>query len=250
MGQWRGGRDSRLSRVRGVPWRAAARHLRARTSRGVDAGSLVARQRSERAGRSRTVGPPDRRSGSTRHRSRLEHRRWRRRTHPSHRFSHLRPALSFDVGPVDRVVLAGWSLGASAALDLVCHPELVGGWRPGAVVAISGGFDRSPFTHDAIADEWRRSSGAPSTVDPSIPLLLVHGSSDEIVPPERSVVTFARLLEEGWRVTHREVTTDHAGAIGTVFDPARQRCAPTTDPGRQDVLTTVAQLIADLALEG
>ena len=66
MGQWRGGRDSRLSRVRGVPRRASARHLRARTSRRVDAGSLVARQRSERAGRAGTVGPPDRRSGSAR----------------------------------------------------------------------------------------------------------------------------------------------------------------------------------------
>ncbi len=169
---------------------------------------------------------------------------------------HLTASLTFvrhslsNVGPVDRVVLAGWSLGASAALDLVCHPELVGGWRPSAVVAISGGFNRSPFTHDDMQDEWRRSSGAPSTVDPSIPLLLVHGSSDEIVPPERSVVTFARLLEDGWSVTLREVTTDHAGAIGTVFDPARHRCVPTTDPGRRDVLTTVAELIADLALEG
>ncbi len=161
--------------------------------------------------------------------------------------NHLTASLTFvrhsppNVGSVDRVVLAGWSLGASAALDLVRHPELVDGWRPTAFVGISGGFNRSPFSQD----EWRSSS-----VDPSIPLLLVHGASDEVVPPERSVLTGARLLEEGWRVTLREVTTDHAGAIGTVFDPTRQRCVATDDPGRRDVLTTVAEAIADLALKG
>ena len=161
--------------------------------------------------------------------------------------NHLTTSLLFarqslsETGSVDRVVLAGWSLGASAALDLVRHPELVDGWRPTALVGISGGFNRSPFSQN----EWRSSS-----VDPSIPLLLVHGSSDEVVPPERSVVTGARLLEEGWHVTLREVATDHAGAIGTVFDPTRHRCVATEDPGRRDVLTTVAEAIAHLALKG
>ncbi|MGA2306454.1 MAG: hypothetical protein ABSH29_20045 [Acidimicrobiales bacterium] len=42
--------------------------------------------------------------------------------------------------------------------------------------------------------------------------------------------------------------TDHAGAIGTVYDTGRQRCVPTDDPGRREVLVAVAALIADLAL--
>jgi predicted esterase len=145
------------------------------------------------------------------------------------------------VGAVDRVVLAGWSLGASAGLDVVRHPELVGGWRPNGFVGISGGFNRSPFFEEECGD---------SSVDPSIPLVLVHGSSDEIARPERARVTRDHLLREGWSVTGREVTTDHAGAIGTVYDPVLHRCVPTDNPGRLEVLTTVASLIADLALAG
>jgi predicted esterase len=160
---------------------------------------------------------------------------------------HLTASLTFvrsfhsKVGAVDRVLLAGWSLGASAGLDVVRHPELLGGWRPAGFVGISGGFNRSPF----FEEEWRDSS-----VDPSIPLVLVHGSSDEVALPERARVTRDHLLDEGWSVRGREVTTDHAGAIGTVYDPARHRCVPTDDPSRLEVLTTVASLIADLALAG
>jgi predicted esterase len=161
--------------------------------------------------------------------------------------NHLTASLSFVLNsgskerPVTRVVLAGWSLGASAGLDLLCHAEAFGGWRPDALVCISGGFHRSPYSPEQPSD---------SSVDPSVPLVLIHGASDEVVPPERSRVTFDRLLQEGWNVTLREVATDHAGAIGTVFDPARHRCVPTDDPGRQEALVTVAGVIADLALAG
>jgi predicted esterase len=158
--------------------------------------------------------------------------------------NHLTASLTFarhsvaKEGSVDRLVLAGWSLGASAGLDLVRHPELVDGWRPTAFVGISGGFNRSPF----FEKEWRGSS-----VDPSIPLVLVHGSADEVVPRGRSAVIFERLSREGWSVTLREVAADHAGAIGTVFDPARRRCVPAYDPGRRGVRATVAEVIVDLA---
>jgi predicted esterase len=161
--------------------------------------------------------------------------------------NHLSASLSFvrnfrsNAGPVDRVVLAGWSLGASAGLDAVCHPEAFGGWRPDALICISGGFHRSPFSPE-------QPSG--SSVDPSVPLVLFHGSFDGVAPSERSRVTFDRLLREGWSVTLRELATDHAGAIGTVYDPARHRCVPTDDPSRREALVTVATLIADLALGG
>ena len=72
--------------------------------------------------------------------------------------NHLTASLSFDLhsgskeGPGDRVVLAGWSLGASAGLDLLCHPEAFGGWRPHALVCISGASidRRSPRGNRAI----------------------------------------------------------------------------------------------------
>jgi dienelactone hydrolase len=158
--------------------------------------------------------------------------------------NHLTASLTFarqslsETGSVDRLVLAGWSLGASAGLDLVRHPELVGGWRPTAFVGIAGGFNRSPFFED-------ERSG--SSVDPSIPLVLIYGSTDEVVPRKRPLVVFDSLSVAGWNVTLREVATDHAGTIGTVFDPARHRCVATDDPRRREARTLVAEVIAGLA---
>lgn len=154
---------------------------------------------------------------------------------------HLTASLSFirhrsTSTEAKRITLAGWSLGASAGLDLIRRPVLLDGWRPAAFVGLSGGFDGSPF-----------SSGQPGPVDPSVPLLLVHGSSDEVVPVERSRRTFDQLGDEGWHVRLHEVATDHAGVIGTVYDPALHRCVPTTDPSRQELLRTIATLIADHA---
>jgi predicted esterase len=160
------------------------------------------------------------------------------RTHLTASLSFARNVLS-GAGSGDGLVLAGWSLGASAGLDVVRHPEVVGGWRPTAFVGVSGGFHGSPFS-EAVPRQ--------PSVDPSIPLVLVHGSADEVVPIERSRATYERLLEEGWRVTLREVPTDHAGAIGTVYDPARSRCVPADAQLRRGVLAAVADLIADLAL--
>jgi predicted peptidase len=142
---------------------------------------------------------------------------------------------------IDQLVLAGWSLGASAALDVVLHPELVGGWRPAAFIGISGGYQGSPFSKNEL-------SGFP--VDPLVPLLLIHGSADEVVPVERSRITFEQLRREGWSVTLREVPTDHAGAIGTSYDHTRHRCVPTTDPRRLEVLEMVTKLIVELAHPG
>jgi len=59
---------------------------------------------------------------------------------------------------------------------------------------------------------------------------------------------FESLRSVGWNVVLREVNTDHAGTIGTIYDPYRRRCVPTSDPGRQALLTTIAGWIAELAL--
>jgi predicted esterase len=140
---------------------------------------------------------------------------------------------------VDRIVLAGWSLGASAGLDVVLRPGIVGGWRPAAFVGISGGYQGSPFAREGRGE---------FSSDPTVPLLLLHGSADEVVPVERSRITLERLREEGWRVTLLEVPTDHAGAIGTVYDSVRHRCVPAVDSLRLEVLATTATMIVEFAL--
>jgi predicted esterase len=84
-----------------------------------------------------------------------------------------------------RVILAGWSLGASAGLDVVLLTTILGGWRPAAFVGLSGGFDGSPY-------RGRDSVDVP--VNPCAPLLLIHGSSDEVVPIEQARITFEAFL--------------------------------------------------------
>jgi predicted esterase len=142
---------------------------------------------------------------------------------------------------VDRIVLVGWSLGASAGLDVVLQPELVNGWRPAAFVGISGGYRDSPFHPEGQRD---------LATAPSVPLVLIHGVDDEVVPIERSRTTFERLHGAGWSVTLREVPTDHAGVIGTVYDPARLRCMPASDAVRLEVLATNASVISEFASAG
>jgi predicted esterase len=138
----------------------------------------------------------------------------------------------------DRTVLVGWSLGASAGLDVVLRPELVDGWHPAAFIGISGGYQGSPFRQKGQRD---------LAIDPSVALALIHGSEDEVVPVDRSRITFEQLREAGQNVTLQELPTDHAGVIGTVYDPAQLRCVPATDSSRLAVLATVASVITGLA---
>ena len=78
-------------------------------------------------------------------------------------------------------------------------------------------------------------------------MLLIHGSADEVVPVERSRLTYERLVGAGWEVSLQEVEVDHAGTIGAVYDPTTHRCVPSEDPVRTDLLATVAGWIADFA---
>ena len=148
-------------------------------------------------------------------------------------------------GDPGRVVLAGWSLGASAAADVALHPDVAHGWHPTAVVGLGGGYDRTPFDNgrqarDPMADSAVGGAGRPA--------LLAHGISDHLIPIERSVVATAVLAEAGWRAVLRQVDTDHAGVIGTVYDRQLKRCVPSDDPGRRAALMSVARELARLAL--
>ena len=148
-------------------------------------------------------------------------------------------------GDPGRLVLAGWSLGANAAADVAFHPDVAHGWHPTAVVGLGGGYDQTPFddsrrTRDPMADIAVGGAGRPA--------LLAHGTSDNLIPLERSVVATAALAEAGWRAVLRQVDTDHAGVIGTVYDRRLKRCVPSDDPGRRAALESVAGELARLAL--
>jgi len=148
-------------------------------------------------------------------------------------------------GDPGRVVLAGWSLGASAAADVALHPGIADGWHPSGLVGLGGGYGRTPF-----ASQWteRDPMAGDAVGGAGRPALLVHGTSDSVIPLEGSVAGTGVLAEAGWRVVLRQVDTDHAGVIGTVYDHGLERCVPSDEPRRLAVLASVAREVARLAL--
>ena len=146
-------------------------------------------------------------------------------------------------GDPERLVLAGWSLGANAAAWVGLHPGTLDGWAPAAVVGLGGSYFGSPFGDDVFADveAGGEAVGATSGAGRA---LLVHGTADSLVPVERSAEAADRLARLGWTVRLRQVGTDHAGVIGTVYDRARGRCVPSDDPVRAAVQVEVADLVA------
>jgi predicted esterase len=152
-------------------------------------------------------------------------------------------ARTFGADPA-RIVLAGWSLGANAAAHVGLHPGSVDGWSPAAVVGLGGSYTGSPFGDDVF-------DGAPGAPDAPAAagrrVLLVHGTVDKLVPAERSMEAADRFAGLGWTVRLRQVGTDHAGVIGTVYDRVRHRCVPTDDPVRVAVRRQVADLVAGVA---
>jgi len=139
----------------------------------------------------------------------------------------------------DRVVLAGWSLGARAALDIAAHG--VGApWRPHAVVGIAGGY-RQP---GAVSNQVVVSSIERCT-HPPVPVWLVHGERDEIVPVARSRECAAALVSADWPVELAVPDTDHGGVVMTRYVPALGRCEPSGDP---EVLAAGAETVRALVL--
>lgn len=140
-------------------------------------------------------------------------------------------------GDSDRIALCGWSLGAKAAADLTLHPRLTAGWRPRVFVGMASSYDVSPFTNEPLAQNM-------TTTTSDVPCLLIHGVEDPIVPVERSR-EFCRALQEwGWRSELKEIDTDHAGVIGTRYDPDQGRCVPSDDPSRVRTLEFIADSLS------
>jgi predicted esterase len=156
----------------------------------------------------------------------------------------IRRATDFGGDP-GHVVLAGWSLGASAAADVALHPGIADGWQPAGLVGLGGGYGRTPFTsqgmdRDPMAGNAVGGEGRPA--------LFVHGTADNVIPLDRSVSGSGVLAGVGWRVILRQMDTDHAGVIGTLYNRALKRCVPSVQPDRLAALASVAQAVARLAL--
>ena len=126
----------------------------------------------------------------------------------------------------DAIVLAGWSRGGRSAAAIGVRPGAVGGWRPLGVVCLGAAYTRlTPVTGGSpIEDLAATGALAPAPV----PFWLVHGTEDATVPVAASREFAALLARRGWPVLLEEQPTDHAGVIGTEYDPSARRCVPAT----------------------
>ncbi|MFI1161610.1 alpha/beta hydrolase [Streptomyces sioyaensis] len=126
-------------------------------------------------------------------------------------------------GDGESCVLAGWSAGAGTALGVALRPEIADGWRPRAVVGAAGRYDL-PARTTGTAPLADLAAGR----DPGVPVHLVHGSRDAVLDAHHSRDLAEVLRAAGRAVTLQEPETDHAGMIMTEYDPAADRCVPTT----------------------
>jgi dienelactone hydrolase len=147
-------------------------------------------------------------------------------------------------GDPGRIVLAGWSLGGKAAVGVALNPAAFGDWRPQAVVGIAGAYASAAPTTGTVPLDDLRSIGVPH---PPIPVWLVHGTVDPVVPVERSRELHSALLEQDRTVSLHEVATDHAGVVMTEFDVAHGRCLPSTAEHAVEAGLLTAEILARAA---
>ncbi|MYT11584.1 Predicted esterase [Streptomyces sp. SceaMP-e96] len=148
-------------------------------------------------------------------------------------------------GDGESFVLAGWSAGAGAALGVALRPEIAEGWRPSAMVGVAGRYDLPARTTGAapLADlDAGREHG--------VPVHLVHGSRDPVVEARYSRDLAEALRAAGRTVPLQEPDTDHAGVIMTAYDPATDRCVPTTAEHAVRAGRMVAGVLAEAAVGG
>lgn len=137
----------------------------------------------------------------------------------------------------DGLILVGWSLGAAAAAGLTADAP-----RHGVTLAhtvcLAGAF----MAPDPIsgADLTELTTGAQVRT----PVLLLHGTGDDVVGPRASRDFAAHLEATGWPVALVELDADHGDIAGARYDAQADRYEPADDPATRRVAGEVADLIA------
>ncbi|WP_328307976.1 alpha/beta hydrolase fold domain-containing protein [Streptomyces sp. NBC_00442] len=152
-------------------------------------------------------------------------------------------AASFGADP-GRTVVAGWSMGAGAAVAMALRPDLTDGPLPKAVVGIAGLYGRAARSTGSVPLEDLAAS--PST---GVPVVLVHGAADTIVESRHSLDFHTALVGHRRPVSLYEPATDHAGVVMSAFDPALGHCVPATSPQALRAGRDTARLVARAALD-
>ena len=139
----------------------------------------------------------------------------------------------------ERLVLAGWSAGAKAAMALALGADEAR--QPRSVVAIAGRYGVRGRLGEASALQMAARPHAPVTIR------LAHGLDDDGVPVEESRNLFEALSSSSPPADLTLVAADHAGVIGCIYDPEQDLCIPTEDPSVAKAVDRVASLFQPLS---
>jgi dienelactone hydrolase len=152
---------------------------------------------------------------------------------------HARDAAT-DAGlDPERLVVAGWSLGGTAAASLAVHAKRLGiglggtvliapADGPGVVDGISGG--PLPRTLPPGQGRWR--------VD------VLYGEHDTSTPPDQVSGLELRLRAAGWTTSLQAVDADHGEIVGCRYDARREVYRPSSAPRALAGADVVAEVVA------
>ena len=151
-------------------------------------------------------------------------------------------AREYDDGTDSRLVVAGWSLGGTAAASLALNARRLGlEFVP--AVCLAGAFRATDPLSGGPFGSILPSPRRPGSIR------LIHGTKDDIAAVEGAREFAAVLHDAGWAAELLELSTDHAGIVGTQFDDDRTRCLPSVLPEIREAVETVADVLVEAAFE-
>lgn len=138
----------------------------------------------------------------------------------------------------DSVVVAGWSLGGSAALSLATHSKRLGIGLGGVVLIAPGDGARliEPITAAPLPQQFPPGAGR-CRID------LTYGERDPLATPDLVSGLELRLRASGWDTSMHSVDADHAGVVGTRYETRTERYLPSRAADATQAADTVADVI-------
>lgn len=146
----------------------------------------------------------------------------------------------------DDLVVAGWSLGGTAAASLAVHAERLGIGLGGAVlIAPAGGVHVvDPISGSPLP---RRLPPPPQTGARRCRIDVVYGTRDTVTPPDSVSGLELRLRSSGWATSLHAVEADHGGVVGAHYEARTERYLPSSDPVAVGAMLEVAAVVVAAA---